>query len=203
MTSISEARTLGGIGSILVLLTAVPNVGWLLGIAGFVMILIAINGISTAVGDRKIFDDMLIAIILVVGAIALGTIAILGAVFHVLDYGTFVGSHFVPPPSLTFGDIVGSVAGLIAGLLAVWVLLVVSAAFVRKAYNLIGAKLNVKMFETAALLYLIGAVTTILAVGFVVIFVAQILLAVSFFSISEQPPIMQANQSQTISAARM
>jgi len=46
MTSLSEAKVFGGIGSILVLLTAVPSVGPLFGIAGFIMILLAINNIS-------------------------------------------------------------------------------------------------------------------------------------------------------------
>src|SRR5438552_1348105 len=69
MSSISDARVLGGIGSILVLLSAVPNVGWLLGIAGFVMILLAIRNISQTVGDKKIYNNMLTAVILGIGAI--------------------------------------------------------------------------------------------------------------------------------------
>ena len=56
------------------------------------------------------------------------------------------------------------------------------------------------MFETAGLLYLIGAATAIIGIGFVLILVAEILLAVSFFSISEQPKVPQANQAQTVTA---
>jgi uncharacterized membrane protein len=189
MSSISDAKVLGGIGAILVLLAAVPNVGWLLGIAGFVMILLAIRNVSQAVGDNKIYNNMLTAVILGIGAIAVGTVTVVGAVFHVLEMGSFVGSHFVLAPHIAVGDWFGLAVTVVGGLLAVWGLLVASAVFVRRSYGSMASKLNVKMFDTAGLLYLIGAATTIIGVGFFVILVAEILLAVSFFSIAEQPGI--------------
>ncbi len=45
-----------------------------------------------------------------------------------------------------------------------------------------------KLFGTAALLYLIGAALTIILVGFLLIFVAQILFIVAFFSLPDQLP---------------
>ena len=189
MSSISDAKVLGGIGAILVLLAAVPNVGWLLGIAGFVMILLAIRNVSQAVGDNKIYNNMLTAVILGIGAIAVGTVTVVGAVFHVLEMGSFVGSHFVLAPHIAVGDWFGLAVTVVGGLLAVWGLLVASVVFVRRSYGSMASKLNVKMFDTAGLLYLIGAATTIIGVGFFVILVAEILLAVSFFSIAEQPGI--------------
>jgi uncharacterized membrane protein len=52
----------------------------------------------------------------------------------------------------------------------------------------VATRLSVGMFRTAALLYLIGAVLTILHVGTLVIFVAEVLFAVAFFSIPEGTP---------------
>jgi len=43
------------------------------------------------------------------------------------------------------------------------------------------------MFGTAGLMILIGAVLTIVLVGFILLWVAMILLAVAFFSIKTQP----------------
>jgi len=60
----SEARTLGGVGAILVLLSFVPSIGALLGLVGFVMILFAVKYISDDFKDGTIFNNMLYAVIL-------------------------------------------------------------------------------------------------------------------------------------------
>jgi uncharacterized membrane protein len=69
-----------------------------------------------------------------------------------------------------------------------WVFLLVSAVFLRKGYERIAAKLDVKMFATAALMYLIGAALTIVAVGLLVIFIASILQAFAFFRLPDEVP---------------
>jgi uncharacterized membrane protein len=197
---LSDAKVLGGIGSVLVLLAVVPNIGWLLGIAGFIMILLAIKNISRVANDKKIFNNMLTAVVLAIVAIAVGTVTVIGAVYHVLGMGSFVGSRFVPAANIPVGDWIGLAAAVIGGLLAVWAILVTSAAFVRRTYNSIAFKLNTNKFRAAGLLYLIGAATAIIGVGFLLIWVAEILLAVSFFSIPEQRSVPQPGQEQTITA---
>lgn len=104
MAMLSQAKTLGGVGSILVLLTAAPNVGWVLGIVGFVMTLFAVKYISEIVKDRSIFHNMLVSIGFVIGAIAVGTVVVIGAVFRVMGMGSFTGPDFVPGPNVTVGD---------------------------------------------------------------------------------------------------
>jgi uncharacterized membrane protein len=188
MSAISDAKTLGGIGAILVLLTPAPAVGWVLGVVGFAMVLLAISKISLEVRDKSIFNNMLTGVVLSIGAIAVGTVTAVGAFYRFLGMGSFNGPDFVPGPNVPVGDWIGLVAGAAIGLLVVWALLVASAVFVRRSYNSIGSKLNTNLFGTAALLYLIGAATSIIAIGFVLIFVAQILLAAAFFSIPEKLP---------------
>ena len=200
-SSLSDVKALGGIGAILVLFTAVPTVGWALGIAGFVMILVAINRISRLVNDKSIFENMLTAIILAIGAVAVGTVTIVGTIYRVLGIGTFVGSKFVFPSSLPPSEFAGLALGVIAGLVVVWALLVASAVFVRKSLTTTSMKLNVGLFGTAGLLYLIGAATAIIAVGFILIFVADILLAVSFFSMKDElPRAPDSGRGQTVTA---
>jgi uncharacterized membrane protein len=53
--TLKQARTMGGVGSIQVLLSFVPYVGFVLGLAGFVMVLLAVKQISEVVKDREIF----------------------------------------------------------------------------------------------------------------------------------------------------
>ncbi|HZW54702.1 MAG TPA: DUF996 domain-containing protein [Nitrososphaerales archaeon] len=200
MTSLSDARALGGVGSILVLLTVVPSVGWILGIAGLVMTLISIKYISDSVRDNRIYSNMLVSVVLAIGAIAVGTVAVIGTVFRVLGMGSFVGSEFIPAANVTTGDWVGLGVAIAAGLVAVWALLVASAVFLRRSYNSIAARVNVNLFSTAGLLYLIGAATAIIGIGFFLILVAQILLAVSFFSIKEGG-VTQAVQAAGVPAS--
>jgi uncharacterized membrane protein len=200
MASLSDAKVLGGIGSILILLTAVPSVGVLFGIAGFIMILLAINNISQVVNEKSIYSNMLVAVVLAIGAIVVGAVTIVGAIYHVLSLGSFVGSRFVLPPHIAPTNLFGLAVAAVAGVLVVWALLVSSAVFVRKSYNSMASKLNVHMFETAGLLYLIGAATTIIVIGFPILLIAQILLAVAFFSIAEQPQVIPGGRQQTITS---
>lgn len=186
MTAISEAKAMGGIGAMLVILTVIPQFGWIVGVIGFVLILIATSQISRYVNDRAIFSDMLYSVILSIVAIIVVGIAVVVAFFRVLGLGTFTGQGFAMNPNVTQGDYIALFITLIPALVAVWVLLILSAVFLRRSLTSMGDRLGVGLFGTTGMFYLIGAFTVILAVGFLLIFIAEILLAISFFSINEQ-----------------
>ena len=66
--------------------------------------------------------------------------------------------------------------------------MVAAAFFLRRSYDTMASKLGIGSFRTTGLLYLIGAGLVILVgLGFIVIFVAEIFQAISFFAIPEQP----------------
>ena len=195
----AQARTLGGVGAFLLRFTAIRSVGWILGIAGFVMTLVAINYISQSLGDRTIYSNMMVSVILAIGAIAVGTVTVIGTVFRVLGMGNFVGPNFVVAPNIGVGDWVALAGAVILGLVVVWGLLIASAVFLRRSFNTISSKLNIGMFGTAGLLYLIGAATAIIGIGFLLLVVAEILLAVAFFSINEKEPTPVQAQSMSAS----
>ena len=188
----SEAKTLGGVGAILVLLSFVPTVGVLFGIAGFIMVLVAVKYIADDLKDKKIFNNMILAVLLAIVGIAVGSVVVIGTVVNAFLNGYFNGTNFAPSTAVTTAQWVtfGTAIGL--GLLAAWAMFLASAVYLRRSYTTIGTKLNVNMFGTAGLLYLIGAATTIVAVGFLVLLVAQILTAVAFWSI----PVAQQEQWQ-------
>jgi uncharacterized membrane protein len=190
MVSPSQTKALGAVGSIFVLLTAVPSVGWLLGIVGFIFVLVAIRDIANQVQDRSIFNNALLSVILAISGIVVGTVVILGSFFsfaglHNLSGPNYFGPNF-NPSTVPIGDWVGLATAVIAGLAIVWVLLIVSAVYLRRSFDSIASRLNVKLFGTSGLLYLVGAATVIVGIGFLLIFVAQILLVVAFFSIDER-----------------
>ncbi|VVB87826.1 Uncharacterised protein [uncultured archaeon] len=59
MSSLAQAKTLGEIGSILVLLAIIPFAGRAIGLVGLVLILVSVKYISDALADRSIFNNML------------------------------------------------------------------------------------------------------------------------------------------------
>ena len=192
MASLSQAKTLGGVGSILVLLGAIPNIGFVLAIVGFILILIAVKNVSESVNEPAIFNDMIIAVVLaIIGIVVFGVIVVVAffSFFNFRQFGT-VTPGSVPP------SVLGAIGLLIVGLVVVWVFYLVSAIFLRRSYERIGVRLNVNMFQTTGLVYLIGAALTIVLVGFLILLIAEILQIVAFFSIPEQlPPSMPLQQS--------
>ncbi|MCS7138069.1 MAG: DUF996 domain-containing protein, partial [Candidatus Caldarchaeum sp.] len=71
MPEISQARLLGGVGSIMLFLSIVPNIGFVLSIVGFILVLLALKYISDITQQNEIFRNALIAAIVgIVGAVA-------------------------------------------------------------------------------------------------------------------------------------
>ncbi len=182
MGTIAQAKTLGEIGSILVLLAIIPAVGSVVAVIGFILILIAVKYISDALHDSSIFSNILIAIVLAIVGVVVGGVVVLGSVFRFVGLrNIMLGNTTTAVPT----HIGGLVAGIIIGLVIVWVMFIVAAFYQRKSYEVIATRLNIGMFRTAALVYLIGAALVIILVGFLLLFVAQILFVVAFFSIQE------------------
>jgi len=173
-SSLSQARTLGGVGSILALLAIVPLAGPILSIIGFVLVLIAVKYISDSVGDPSIFKNYLIAVILsIVGVVA---ISLSGFAAYLALIPSMAGG-----PERLLNVFSLSVIGV---LIAVWILSIISAVFIRRSFNSIASAVGVKMFSTAALLYLIGAILMIaFGIGGIISFIALILQIIAFFQI--------------------
>jgi uncharacterized membrane protein len=168
MSKLGDAKTLGGIGAILLL---IPGIS----IVGYILILIATKYVSDALGDKSVFDNMLYAVIAgIVGVAAAAFIIFTGAAFSAVTFSA------------------SAIAGVIVGLAIAWIALIVSAIFIRRSYDTMAAKLNVGTFKTAGTLYFIGAILTIILVGLIILFIAAIVQIVAFFAIPDSVPGMQA-----------
>jgi uncharacterized membrane protein/ribosomal protein L40E len=167
MASLSNAKVLGGVGGILIFIPGVSLVGWIL-------ILIALKEISDSTQDKSIFDDALVAAITaIIGAVTLVFIFALGAFEGLITIG-----------AVGFGPL--GALGAFALLGVFWAVLIISSIFLKRAYDKTAQRLNVGAFATAGLLYLIGALTVIVIVGFLILFIALIFQIVAFFSIPDQ-----------------
>lgn len=173
MSKLGEAKKLGGIGAILLL---IPGIS----IIGYILVLIATKYISDDLGDKSIFDNMLYAVITGIIGAAVGV----GVIFAGGIFGIFTSG-------------VSAVLGVVGGLLVVWISLIISAIFIRRAFDTMATRLNVDAFKTAGTLYFVGAILTIILVGFLILLIAYILQIVAFFSIREE---MQPTQFQPAAA---
>lgn len=185
MASLGQAKTLGGVGSILVLLGAVPSVGFVLAIAGFIMILVAVKNVSETVNEPKIFNDMIIAVVTAIIGLVVFGLVVVAAISSFINIGA-LGT--TPAPGTVPAGLISGIVLLVVGLFLLWIFYLVSAIFLRKSYDRIAMRLNVNMFKTTGLLYLIGAALTIVIVGILILLIAEILQIVSFFSIPDQLP---------------
>ncbi len=123
--------------------------------------------------DRSIFDDALIAVITaIIGAVILLIFFASGAFLAPFAFGAFA-----------FGGFLGAIA-ILAGF---WVFGIISAIFLKHAYDKAAQRLNINAFATAGLLYLIGALTAIILIGFAILLIALIFQVVAYFSIEDRP----------------
>src|SRR6266702_3993842 len=182
MASLGQAKTLGGVGSILVLLSPIPYAGAVLAIVGFIMILIAVKYIADVLGDQKIFNNMIISVVLAIIGIVVGVVVVLSAVYSLIGLGRYT---YTPGTTTTLPTGFSAViVSIIAGLVVIWIFYLVASIFLKRSYDTIATRLNIGMFHTTGLLYLIGAATAIIFV-----FIAEILQIVSFFSLPDQMPM--------------
>jgi len=152
--SLESNKTLGGIGAILL---AIP----VLNIVGIILVLIAMKGLAEYYNEKRIFENALYGFIFGIIGIA--------AFVAVLFIGIFTFFFFVP--------------WVIMGLVIMFVFFLLQAVFYRNSFTILSDKSGEKMFDTAGLLLLIGAILTIILVGTILQFIAWILAAVGFFSI--------------------
>jgi uncharacterized membrane protein len=194
MTKLGEAKILGGIGALLSLLILVPSVGPILGLIGLVLLFVAVKYVADETKNQSIFRNYLMNFILSI--IALGAvIVIMISAFglsggfswittiqqqNITDFNTFWSSYGTQISTLLGGC---AVAFIIA-----WIVLTLSALYLRKSYNSIAEHTKVDLFKTTGLVYLIGAATLIIIIGVFILIIAKILEIVSFFSLPENLP---------------
>jgi len=200
MSKLSDAKIIGGIGAILMILTAVPSFGPILGLVGIIMLFIAVKKISEETKDKSIFNNFLyFFIITIIGIVVAGAILIItfleaGGMSYINELQNLAYSD----PMAVWNTVQPLFIGVIAAIVVLWILMIVSAIFLKKSYDKIGDLTNVKWFKTTGLLYLIGAATLIILIGFVIILIGMIFEIVAFFSIPENLP-SQASPNQDMS----
>jgi uncharacterized membrane protein len=175
------AKTLAGEGSVLLLLSLVPYVGWVLGIVGVVLLLKGMKELSYYYQDEKIYRESLTGVKFYIIAIIAAAVAITSMVIGAASATALFTGDFV----FTAGFAVGLIAFL-AGLVTAFVFYVLASTHLKTTFNTLAEKTGETSFNTAGTLFWIGSLLTIIGVGLVLIFIAWIFVIVGFFSMKSK-----------------
>lgn len=195
--ALESNRTLGGAGALLMVLgsafsllslvryvypslsLAVTVIGGLfafLGFAGFIIFMVAMNGLANYYKDRAIFNNVLYALLsMIVGVVVAGVLAVVLILSSILRLGVVSGNP-LPSPETILRDLIGS---MIPVLFVAAVFAVIQAVFFWRAFNRLAAKSQVGLFRTSGLLFLAGA-----AVSVTVGLIGALLVLVGAISVS-------------------
>jgi uncharacterized membrane protein len=196
--TLSQAKTWGGLGSMLTLLTVVPLFGAIVGSMGFILIIMAMKEIADAMHDKTIYINTLIGATTSIGGLILTSLVVVRSMVRFVGLKNVTGLlPFGPSLNLqpfAVGDPVGLFFAILPGLFIIWIVQLTAAVFLRRAYESIAARPKFKTLKTAGWLYLAGSSTTIILVGFGLLLVGQVILSRAFFSMEEEVPSLSVPQ---------
>jgi len=170
---VSSEKSLGMWGAILGLIGGfIPYIGGVVSLVGEILVLVALKGISDAVGDDRPFRNYLYSLVFAIGALVILSILLLG-VFAILP------GEWVP----------GRSPGMV--LAALFVLLLVAliigvAHFQRKAWTAMYEITGTKEFLDAAKWTWWGALTALLIVGLILLVIARVFVILAFSKMPDE-----------------
>ncbi len=189
MSLLNNAKIIGGVGALLTLIgILIPSFGFFISIVGFILVFVAVKYISDEVKDKSIFNNFLYFFITVIIAVVVAA-AILIITFVESGGMTFINelqNLAYSDPIAIWDTIQPLFTGVIATLVIFWILMIISIIFLRKSYDKIAEYTKVKWFSTAGLIFLIGAVTLIILIGFIIILIGIIIEIIAYFNLPDK-----------------
>jgi uncharacterized membrane protein len=204
-------KILGGIGALLMLIGTFV-VGPTLGIVeliGIIFVLIALYGFAQHFNSRGIFSNAIYGVLAaIVGVVIAGVVAFVTLLTSIKDFlmQVFPGWNGVdwmqlqtmtPDTSnLDPGVLLPILTGFLIILVIVWVFAIIAAFFIRRSLRELAIRSGTGLFATAGLILLIGAVLVILfGLGIILIWIAELILAIAFFTMRHPEPAMAPSQT--------
>ncbi|ASJ03348.1 hypothetical protein A3L09_08810 [Thermococcus profundus] len=190
---ISSERTLGLVGSILGLMGAIPYVGSIIALLGLVLVLIALHGIGSKMGDERPFKNYLKGFIVVLAAAIIAVILII-AVVMVNGTESHTSSEFTFEPGSTVDIIEGNdegpsasaIAAIVLGGIAVIAGIILGAYYQKKAWEAMYEITGVKEFKETAKFLWWGVLTIIILVGVILLLVSDIYQIIAFSNLPKR-----------------
>jgi uncharacterized membrane protein len=196
--TLESSKTMGGIGAILLFIGVIPFVQytWVIGLAGLILVLVALRGFSNHYQERGIFGNAIYGVaVAVLGAIIVGVLAFAVVLSNIKDLitqiypgwnGDWSTLQGMTPSTTNIvpSDIFPLIGGLIVVLVIAWVVIIIAAFFIYRSLKQVSNKSNVGLFGTAGLILLIGAIIPVF--GLILMWISALILAIAFFTLKSQ-----------------
>jgi uncharacterized membrane protein len=218
--TLESSKTLGIVGAVLMLIGTIPFVPYIgvIAFVGFIILLVALHGLANYYKENGIFNNALYGFIAGIVGVVATVVAAIYVIFYtsiLTDFlykifpgwnGSWSGLAGLTPSTsnITTSDITPVLGAIFAVLVILWIFLIISAFFNRRSLKMLSTKASVGLFSTAGLLLIIGAVLAIVLIGFILMWIAILLIAIAFFQMKPQPeqPVAPAPpQQQTKTSA--
>ncbi|MDR0460248.1 MAG: DUF996 domain-containing protein [Nitrososphaerota archaeon] len=186
MVSFSSNKILAGIGSILY--------GSIIGI---ILVLIGMKGISEHYQDRRIYSGLIMgSVLLIIGTIlhVAGGLALLFSVLGVSLIGSSVYDGYGGYSGGFYDGTAGASILLLIGVVVIcfivgFILDLLAVRCIKNCFHALSDRSGNNLFHTAGTLIWIGAILTIIGIGFFLIWIGFIVAAVGFFTLDEKPAV--------------
>ncbi len=182
--SLETAKILGILGVVIEIIGGF--VGGYGSLVGLILILIAVYMVSKEVNRPDIFNNYILAFVTAIVGLIIIFIAILGtlmAMFGGMGFGPHGAGEIHPTSGL-----LAAIGAIILWLIVAWIILVVSAYFIKKSYTGIAEELNHGTFRLAGKLYFWGAILLIILVGAILLIVGVIVELIAWATMPTQKP---------------
>lgn len=210
-----SSKNLAGIGAILVFISflatsarAPPFSGGLIALIGVVLMLVGVKGLADHYGEAGIFNNMLYGTVAGIAGVVVAVAVAVGVLINSLSsflYKIFPGwngdwtqlSGMTPDTTnLTFSDIVPFLTAAVAVFAILFVSAIVVALLYRRSLSSLRSRSGMGLFGTAGTVLLAGAILTIVVIGYFIIWIDLLLLAIAFFQL-RPPSIQPVSTTQT------
>ncbi len=189
MSRLNDARIFGSMGGILLLFGGfVPYGGVVLLLIGLCLIFIGVRIISEVTRTKIISNNYLTYFIIYIITILL-IVSIMTVTFGTygsLSFFTVLENIDTSNPEQVFTYLKPLLNGCFISLIIGWILFILSAIYLKRSYDTIASKTRVDRFKTTGLVYLIGAITSIVILGFFIMFIARIFEIISYYNLSDE-----------------
>jgi len=182
------SRLLGIIGALFLVIGFLPTIGGILMLIGLIFVLIALKGYGDFYKDSSIFNNTIYTIVFeIIGVVVFVGVFIYGA-FEFLSslgieniYELSSWTQIDWQNAIDINNILPFIGAIVLGLVILFAFTVIASLYFKKAMNTLSEKTEIKLFHTTGTVFFIGAILTIIFIGFILIWVAFILLLISFY----------------------
>jgi uncharacterized membrane protein len=207
MTSFENSKILGVLGTLLMIIGGFAGrFSALPALVGLVLLILAFHGLADRYHDRSIFNNMIYGgVVFIVGIVIAVVIFVVAAVGMMTVLGLSSSGWSDPTVwqnvnwnTVDWKSLAPYLGAVAVALIVLFVFTVIASVMIRRSLKTLAQKSDTHMFATAGTVLFVGAILTIILVGFLLIWIALVLLLVAFIKLKDKPVAQPMQYGQPI-----